>query len=231
MAKLSFHLDKHVVPTMCAVLLITSQLFSSVSCAVPTRIVHKTIADNLMSSALISSAAALGPRPRPSIPLDLALAAPGQSASAAIAPIAAAVASQAISNAISGAGAQKVSLLSAYPTLSAAVAMASDAAPSVLNSNVPGISLQRRMLRALAKEAFAYLAAPLFMPGAISRALFQPEGLPQEQALLRRFGRFLSNRLRQPNRSSQQVKPLNKAQIKLLINAVKYRNAYKKKVH
>lgn len=104
-------------------------------------------------------------------------------------------------------------LQSATNAASAAVAAAT---PTALSPSAPGISPSRRMLRALAKEAFAYMAAPLFMPVAFSRALFQPDGLSQDDAVLRRFGRYLANRLTRPSRNSAAQQQLNEGFLNML---------------
>jgi hypothetical protein len=46
-------------------------------------------------------------------------------------------------------------------------------------------------MRAAFKEAFAYLAAPFFMPIAVGRAMVQPPGLHDQQVLINRIARFL----------------------------------------
>ena len=60
---------------------------------------------------------------------------------------------------------------------------------SSLSSNRP--TTTSRLMRAAFKEAFAYLAAPFFMPIAVGRAMVQPPGLNDQNQMIKRFARFL----------------------------------------
>ncbi|KAI1305181.1 hypothetical protein HDE_01396 [Halotydeus destructor] len=77
------------------------------------------------------------------------------------------------------------------------------ATPSRLSATAPGLSDRRRTMRLIARDAMTYLAAPLFMPTAFRRALQQPNGLPQDQAPIRRLGRFLIRRFRPQSQTTE----------------------------
>lgn len=58
-------------------------------------------------------------------------------------------------------------------------------------ANTATSSFFRPVMRAVFKEAFAYLASPFFMPIAVGRAMLHPPGLPPQDKLMRRFARYL----------------------------------------